>query len=362
MSSRTSEWVHSLGVVVSCVTLVLVVAVVIGVYTGNGGTSIAAAAPTLAADPAASLVLQARGRTLVIPMGYYYGTFVAHLWMRTYQRPFRMRVDTGSSVLLFGDLPGCIDGAGTVCTAGSDPTAAPIQVTFAEDAPLEVRRTTIAPQSISLGFIDGTPRVEPAALKVRVADNTRSFLLPLGFGGGSEGLMNQLGVRRLQVWLVDQTWSLSMPCQIVLSPSAPVNQSRVLIRVPLVTAADFLKTIGRSGTQETDPSYVFRIDPPPLPAAQTIRFAVIDIGSTLSYVPLAPGSDRLAADVRMTVPGTGHSITLAQQETLPLSTVAHLDGMFQHQVVVIGNRALNNLVLDVDLDEGATGTLRLINP
>ena len=358
MRGRTVEWIEYLNTAVVCCTLVLVVAVVIGVYTQPGG------------GPAAPLTLEAvgrtpHGRTVIIPMGYYYGTFVMHLWLRTYKRPFRMRVDTGSSVLLFGDLPGCIDGADTICQPIAKSEEHSRQVTFAEAVPIEVRNTKIAPHTISIGFVDGVPRVEPIAITTRVADDTRDFILPLGFGGDNDaGFMNQLKVRRLQIWLVDQTWSLRMPCQVVLSPADPVDPKRVLISMPMVPASVLYKEVGaQSGRlDQTDPTYVFRIDPPAPPASQKIRFAILDIGSTLSYVPLQQGHDRLTKDVTLKVLGTGKSITLSQQETLPLNTLVNLQGFFMERVIVVGNRSLNNLVIDADLDDGATGTLRLLKP
>jgi len=286
-----------------------------------------------------------------------------HLWLRTYQRPFRMRVDTGSSILLFGDLPGCIDGSSTVCEAVEQSGDHVDQVTFAEAVPIEVRGTRIKPMSITLGFIDGVPRVEPIPIRARVADNTRDFILPLGFGGGNRGLMNQLKVRRLQIWLVDQTWSLRMPCQVVLSPSDPVDPKRVLLRAPMVSTNALMQELGGDpGSGQTDPTYVFRIDPPPPPASQNIKYAVIDIGSTMSYVPLQKGTDRITNDVTVKVVGTDKSLTLSQQETVPLSTLVNLQGLFMDHVIVIGNRSLNNLVVEVDLDDGATGTLRLLTP
>jgi hypothetical protein len=355
-TTRTVKWIEYLNTTVVCATLVLVVAVVIGVYSRHEETT------TLTTTPSTLSVVGQRpqGRTVIIPMGYYYGTYVMHLWLRTYQRPFRMRVDTGSSIMLFGDLPGCIDGSSTVCESESGRQTH--QVTFAEAVPIEVSQTLIRAHTISMGFIDGVPRVESIALRARVADDTRDFILPLGFGGGDKGLMNQLKVRRLQIWLVDQTWSLRMPCQVVLSPSDPVDPKRVLLRVPMVSSQALMKELGSSTSGNTDPTYVFRIDPPAPPASQKIMYAIIDIGSTLSYVPLQNATDRLTENVTIKITGTDKYITLSQQETLPLSTLVNLQGLFMDRVIIIGNRSLNNLVVEVDLDDGATGTLHLLNP
>jgi hypothetical protein len=332
-----------------CAVLLVAVAVVIGVYTGPAGQgSLVSSAPA-----------RARGRTLVIPMGYYYGTFVMHLWVDTYERPFRMRVDTGSSVLTFGDLPGCVDGAATVCS--TVPTSVPVQVSFAQSTPVQVRATMLAADSVTLGYIDGVPRIEPWPLQARVADDSRVFVMPLGFGGGAMGLMNQLKVRRLQIWLVDETWSLLMPCQIVLSPRDPPDDRLVILRVPLVPHAELVKEVGPA-IGDSDPTYVFRVDPPPAPAAQTIRYAVLDIGSTFSFVPLVPGTKTVAADIKVGVTNTGKSITLDHQETEPLGGKASLDNSLGNKVLIIGNKALNQTVIDVDLDDGPTGTLRLMRP
>jgi hypothetical protein len=327
-----------------CCVVLLAAAAVIGVYTRPGRS---------VAPPPAERPL---GRRLVIPMGYFYGTYVMHLWLRNYERPFRMRVDSGSSVLLFGDLPGCLDGSQTVCRPLPDRKVETVKF---GDVQLPIRMTQFRPNVLTLGYIDGVPRIEPLALRVRVADDSRDYNLPVGFGGGADGLMAQLTVRRLQLWLVDQTWSLVMPCQIVLSPTDSSGAHTVLLRAPLVPPHELAAAIPGLAVADA-PTYVFRITAPALPAAPEIQFAVVDIGSTLSYVPLATG-DRVTADTIIPVVGTDRTIKLAQQETQPLTGKANL-APFGNRVIVIGNRALNNLVVDIDLDDGPTGMIRLLRP
>lgn len=376
---RTAEWVEYLNTALLCCVLMVVVATLIGTYTGRGG----------GAGPATSLVgrtadLRAvtgnQGRTLVIPMGFYYGTFVMHCWLRTYERPFRLRVDTGSSVVLFGDLPGCIDGASTICSVKTAAPVAADTVMFGQTESVAVRTTEFEPHTMTLGFINGTPRVEPSALRVRVADNSRAYVMPLGFNGGADGLMSQLRVRRLQIWLVQETWSIRMPCQVVLSPEDAPDPDRVILRAPVVAphvlaaalsgAADgSAGSAGSSGGQATGsldaavvPSYVFRVEPVSKELAPHLEFAIIDIGSTLSYVPVVPGTTKLTGDVVLGVVGTGRSITLSAEETLPLTQTVALNRNLGDRVAVIGNRALNHLVVDIDLDDGPTGTIRLMRP
>jgi hypothetical protein len=382
---RTNEWVEYLNTAVICAVLVLAVATVIGVYTrptivvgsaapvGSLPAGSLPAGPVLSGD-AVDLNHQAAGRELVIPMGFYYGTFVMHCWIRTYDRPFRMRVDTGSSVMLFGDLPGCIDGSNTVCSTEAQTPVASDTVEFGETLSMAVRTTTIAPRTVTFGFIDGNARVEPSPLRVRVADNSRAFVMPLGFAGGKDGLMNQLNVRRLQVWMVQESWSIRMPCQLVLSPRMAPNVNLTILEAPLVSkralvaalsggATDAGGAAAGSITERVVPTYVFRVQPPPAPSpvARTLEYAIIDIGSTLSYVPL-DGHDKVLEDVVLAVPGAGRSITLSKEETIPLTSTVSLNRNLGGKVVVIGNRALNHLVLDIDLDDGPTGMLRLMRP
>ncbi len=359
-----------------CCVLVVVVASLIGIYTRESASGGVAAPlgerpPTLSQRGGPSQLASTAGRTLVIPMGFYYGTYVIHCWLRTYRRPFRLRVDSGSSVMLFGDLPGCIDGASTICDVKTSAPTAADTVMFGQSEAVAVQTTEFKPGTMTLGFIDGTPRVEPQSLRVRVADNSREFTMPLGFSGGKDGLMNQLTVRRLQIWLVQETWSIRMPCQIVLSPSVPPDPARVILRAPIVPAAEFVRALGGSSAGGSAagsinagvvPTYVFRVKATSADVSPDLEFAIIDIGSTLSYVPTPTGTTKLSGDVKLDVVGTPNDITLSEQETLPLSHTVALNRNLGDKVAVIGNRALNHLVVDIDLDDGPTGTIRLMHP
>jgi hypothetical protein len=271
-----------------------------------------------------------------------------------------MRVDTGSSALLFGDIDGCFSGTHTICLQEPPDNGSKMNETFAETTDLTVRRATLRPYQMTLGYIGGVPRVEPIPVDIRVGDNSKTFLLGMGFGDGEQGLLNQLKVRRVQLWLVNQTWSLRMPCQIVLSPTTRPDADRVLLQVPLVPPAQLAAATGDDSTYESA-TYIFALVDPPPPLATTVQFAIIDIGSTLSYVPLRPGTKKIEKDIVINVAHTSKVITLAREDTVPIDTLP-ITSDVADVIVIIGNRALNQLIVDVDLDDGPTGTLRLIKP
>jgi hypothetical protein len=353
-TDRTGRWLEYVNTSMLAAVVLVAIATLVGVYTQP-------ARPTVAADRAVepSGLTTSLGRTLVIPMGFYYGTYVMYTWIRTFDRPFRMRVDTGSSSLLFGDLHGCFDGAHALCLQEAPGRSVPMEETFGDTAGQTVRPATLLPNQMTFGYIAGVPRIEPVPLQVRVGDNSTTFVFGIGFGNGPQGLMNQLKVRRIQVWLVNETWSLRMPCQVVLSPTGRPDPKRILLEVPLVTQAEFAQAVGP--IKSPYPTYVFRVAPPPAPVATTVQFAVIDIGSTLSYVPLRAGTTRVTDDVVLGVTGSAKAITLSKSATVPIDTTP-IDPTLAKAIVLIGNRALNELVLDVDLDDGPTGTLRLMRP
>jgi hypothetical protein len=370
------RWFAYLNTALMCAVLVLVVAALIGVYRPGRRADglpagMSAGLPAgLSAELSAELVPSpanslANGRTVVIPMGFYYGTFVMHCWLRSYSRPFRMRVDTGSSVVLFGDLPGCIDGGQTVCKTEQDVPVITDTVQFGENQAVGVRTTELLSHTVTFGFIQGVPRIEPKPIRVRVADNSRSFVMPLGFAGGKDGLMNQLTIRRLEIWLVQETWSIRMPCQVILSPAASPDPNLVILHAPLVPADRLVAALnsgdGTPLSQNEVPTYVFEVIPQGSQLVTSLQFAIVDIGSTLSYVPIASG-DKITEDVVLGVVGTGRSLTLSKEETIPLTHTVALNRNLNNKVAVIGNRALNHLVIHIDLDDGPTGTIRLMRP
>lgn len=362
---RTTRWLERLNTAMLGALVLVTVATLIGVYTlrPSPGSEILTGEPSpfavTAATPPGRLSTPL-GRTVVIPMGFYYGTYVVHLWLRTFERPFRMRVDTGSSALLFGDLDGCFSGPHAICLQQPPGRDSTTHETFAETTGITVRPATLRPYQVTFGFIGGVPRVEPIPLDIRVGDNSRTFLLGMGFGDGKQGLLNQLMVRRVQLWLVNQTWSLRMPCQIVLSPTTRPDPDRVLLQVPLVPPAELAAATGNNSTYESA-TYIFALDDPPPPLASTVKFAIIDIGSTLSYVPLRPGTVKIEKDIVVNVAHTSKVITLSREDTVPIDTLP-VEPDVASVIVIIGNRALNQLIVDVDLDDGPTGTLRLIKP
>jgi hypothetical protein len=362
---RTTRWLERLNTAMLGALVLVTVATLIGVYTLRPGVGpeIPTGEPSPFAVTAATLpgkLSTPLGRTVIIPMGFYYGTYVMHLWLRTFERPFRMRVDTGSSSLLFGDLNGCFSGPHALCLQEPPSKHSTIHETFAETTGITVRPAVLRPYQATFGFIGGVPRVEPTPLSIRVGDNSRTFLFGMGFGDGQDGLLNQLMVRRVQLWLVNQTWSLRMPCQIVLSPTTRFDPDRVLLQVPLVPPGELVAATGDNSTYESA-TYIFALENPPPPLAATVQFAVIDIGSTLSYVPLRPGTVKIEKDIVINVAHTSKVITLAREDTVPIDTLP-IGSDVANIIVIIGNRALNQLIVDVDLDDGPTGTLRLIKP
>jgi hypothetical protein len=345
--------------VAAYLTLILAVVAVIGVYTARSSP---APPPrrALGALPRRDNAVPI-GSSLVIPVGYYFGTYVLHAWVKKYRDPFRLRVDTGSTDLLFGGLPGCAQPPDPVCTIRGNVDAAGRQLTFGAGMATTARDSTLAAGTLTFGFVDGAPLTLPGPVDCLVGNGDRTFVFPLNIGAGGTGLMAALGVRRFEMTLTSSAWDLRRPSQLVLQPDTVLDQSRVLLRTPLVPVP-LLRQLFR-GVPEP-PRYVFRVRPPAAVARQSIRYALVDVGSATSYVPVQPGLDRITESLTFDLVDTDAAITLAASNTVPLSRLvaAAASEEVRSQVVVIGTAALNDVAFGVDLDHGPTGALMLLTP
>jgi hypothetical protein len=185
-----------------------------------------------------------------------------------------------------------------------------------------------------------------------------AFIFPLGFSGEKTALMTQLEVRHLAIFLVNETWSTRIPCQIVFYPSNKKFETLTeIMKAPLVPFDKFQQDIGYSKTRV---SYTIAVSNVPAPTSPNVQYVVFDIGTTLNYVPLQNGDEKITQDIWVPVTGAQAELKLPQQDTLPIDSVLSVQNMFADKVILVGNRSLNGLVLEVNLDDGPTGTLRLL--
>jgi hypothetical protein len=332
--------------VLLCAVIMLTIAIVIGVFCQRANTLVtdeyndhsmttSSTISTLSAQPTNVY----SNRDIVVPMGYSDGTYIVHMWISGYSSAFQMRVDTGASVLLIGDLPGCADLG--VCTTVEESAE---NIGFGAYQDIAVMQTTLRPDCLSLGYQHGVSWTANTAIVCRTADHARTFDLPLGFGSNEYGFMAQLGVRRVRVVMAADAWASTSPSQIVLSPSPAPRD--VIFRAALVATTVFLSELHLN--LANPPTWVFRIVVDGVP-----KFAVVDLGSTLNYVP----GHVLGTDTILEV--DHQRLTLISTNTVALTPDVGLGFRYGSGIVIIGNRSLHGLTADVDLDDGASGTFRL---